>query len=348
MSAIPIADLHCDLLAYLNSNENHTPYDPQVRCSIPQMHAGRVRFQVLAIFAQTRKGSSQHGLDQAEIFKVMAHQHPNELETIQTPEKFAKILETQKTGIVAAVENASAFWEEDEAMQEGQNRFLQLFGKVGRPLYVSLTWNGENRFGGGAETQVGLKEDGKRLLEFLQGKQIAVDLSHASDTLAHDIIETIMVNSLDIPVIASHCNTRSVQGSPRNLPDEILQEIFRRRGLVGLNFIRAFVGEEGLEALSRHLETIFRLGGENHVCFGADFFYDGDAPKVTLGRTEEGFFFPELESSDCYETILSHWQSNLDLSDQVISKLAYRNVSDYISRVWASEEALSAPPMVQL
>ncbi len=32
-------------------------------------------------------------------------------------------------------------------------------------------------------TQVGLKEDGRKLLDYMDGKRVAIDLSHSSDAL---------------------------------------------------------------------------------------------------------------------------------------------------------------------
>ena len=111
-------------------------------------------------------------------------------------------------------------------------------------MYVSFTWNMENRFGGGALTTVGLKDDGKRLLEVLATNRIAVDLSHASDRLAYDIFNYIDKHKLDMKVIASHSVMRAIHHAPRNLPDEIAKEIIKRKGIIGLNFIAKFIGPD--------------------------------------------------------------------------------------------------------
>jgi microsomal dipeptidase-like Zn-dependent dipeptidase len=242
-------------------------------------------------------------------------------------------LESSKIGILAAFENASTFCEEDEPLQEGLERLILMFGKVGRPLYIGMTWNTENRFGGGVLSTVGLKEDGQRLLDFLNGKQIAIDLSHASDALAHDILNYLTQQDLQVPVLASHSNVRSVTAVGRNLPTELLQEVIRRRGLVGLNSIRAFVGPS-IETLGSHIEEIVRLGGSDSVCFGADFFFEGDVPKNTPGRSPDGWYFPEFDGADRYPELLSIFTEKLGLKEAFVRKMAYQNASDYLSRLW--------------
>ncbi|MDP1835339.1 MAG: membrane dipeptidase [Chlamydiales bacterium] len=329
----PIIDLHCDLLSYLAGDADHTPFDPQVRCSIPQMKDGHVRMQVLAIFAQTACGSAQVGLNQADIFKVITNQISEDLAIIQCPEAVPHIMQGNRIGIIAAFENASGFCEESEPLEEGLERLKIIFGKVGRPLYIGFTWNHENRFGGGALTDIGLKEDGKKLLEFLNGKHIAVDLSHASDRLAFEILQFIDQNELELSVLASHSNVRNVTDNIRNLPNELIQEISKRKGLIGLNCVRGFVGAHP-DDFARHIEELLQLGAENSLAFGADFFFDGDVPKNTPGRCPEGWFFDGFGGSDCYPSLLKLLQARLNLPDGTLEKLAFLNACSFLNRLW--------------
>jgi len=347
----PVADLHCDLLLYLEHGYDRTPYDLAARCAIPQLQAGHVALQVLPIFVETEKGSTTRGLAQAEVFKVLANQHPNDIEHVQITERLDEMTESQRVGIIAAFENASSFAEEEEDIQVVLDRIISFIGKVGRPLYISLTWNSENRFGGGAQTNVGLKEDGRRLLEFLHEKRIAVDLSHASDALAHDILEYLDRQRLHVPVLASHSNMRSVCGLPRNLPEEIAREIVHRNGVVGLNLVRSFVGNEDLtadQAVLAQLEAALATVGERHLALGADFFYEKDLPKDSAGRGPNGYFYPEFAASDCYPQLFSLWREMLGISDETVERLAYRNVYSFLQFLWEESCASTSAALVQL
>ena len=191
-------------------------------------------------------------------------------------------------------------------------------------LYVSLTWNGENRFGGGNHTHVGLKRDGELFLEHIDGKKIAIDLSHASDQLAGDILNYIDKKGLQVTPIASHSNLRAVCDDARNLPDEFALEIIRREGVIGFNLVRKFVGEKPPEGLLAHLHHLALLGGERHHCLGADFFFEGSvAPSVHFVLP---FFYPHFDDSSCYPRLLE------PLEGEVRERIAHANFEAFVAR----------------
>lgn len=335
-----IADLHCDLLCYLQGDSSRTPYNEEVRCSIPQLRSGRVRLQTMAIFTMTERGSSLKGMEQAEVFKLLPGLYDQEFQAIQSPAHLAHLVHSDRIGIVAAIENASGFCEEEGPLEEGLEHLRLIFGKVGRPLYIGFTWNTENRFGGGAETDIGLKEDGRHLLDFLHGKQIAVDFSHTSDALAFDILNYIDAKRLHIPVLASHSNVRSVANMRRNLPDELVKEIIRRGGIIGFNFVKPFVGTEAQEGFTKQLEAFLKLGAEDHLCLGADYFCDDDVPTRPTSFQLDGWFFDEFADSSCYGKVFDLWRSRLALSDAVLNKIANENMFRFITSIW--QEAQTA------
>ncbi len=325
----PIADLHCDLLSYLIKDAQRTAYDLNVRCSIPQLRLGHVKLQTLAVFAETGPHSVQQGLAQVSLYKNLPLLYPEEFAHPQKQQ--SKFGESDKMVILMALEGASTFCDEQESIQDGLKRLRLIIQEVAKPVYMSLTWNRENRFGGGVLTDVGLKEDGKRLLDELHQQGIAVDLSHASDALASDIFQYVDHYCLNIPIIASHSNSRVVMPIPRNLPDEIAQEIWHRGGIIGLNFYSLFVGlcvEDFIRQLTHWLE----LGGAKHVCFGADFFYEKDIPPTYqfLGKER---FFPDYQDASCYSRLLDLYRRELHLNEEMLKDLAYQNLLSFLTRL---------------
>lgn len=323
---IPIIDLHCDLLFYLEQQVQRTPYDLSARCSIPQLKQGHVKLQTMAIFTETGTCSKEKGNKQAKIYQQLPLQCPQDVEHYSANWK----LDSKRTALLLAFENASGFCEEKEPFQEGLKRLKTVTQEITKPLYISLTWNTENRFGGGALTRIGLKEDGKHLLEELHQQQIAVDLSHASDALAYEMLDFIEGKALDIPVMASHSNARTITQVPRNLPDEIAREIFRRQGLVGLNFYRPFVGQTE-EDLVKHLAHWLELGGEEAIALGADFFYDPDLPAVS--QYGKDVFFPNYQNASCYGRLVDFVQKEMKLTPVFVEKLAHQNSLSFIQKL---------------
>jgi membrane dipeptidase len=305
-----IADLHCDLLSYLAEDKSHTAHDPISRASIPLLKEGGVVFQTLAIYTETGKGSVEQGTGQAEVFFELSKKYPVFGSEIRT---------------MVSIENASGFCDETEPLSRGLERVESWLEKAGKIAYISLTWNEENRFGGGNATEVGLKKDGKQLLEWMSGKKIALDLSHTSDRLAEEILKAC--ENLDIIPIASHSNFRKIADHPRNLPDHLAKEIGARGGVIGLNFVRVFLGKQGAEDFLRQVEHADKLGLLDHLCFGADFFADQVLPPELEYLMP--MFIPGFDNASCYPKVIGLLEKHLPHA--IVEKIAYKNLIEFLT-----------------
>lgn len=327
----PIGDLHCDLLCYLSRSPDRSPYDGAVRCSIPQLKQGNVKLQIMAIFTETSETSVPSGLAQVEAFKGLIKHHSEVFELVRQPEQLESLMAADKIGIMAAIENASSFCDENEKIESGLHRLNIIQHKLGSIAYVSLTWNTENRFGGGALTKVGLKDDGKKVINHLSEKGIALDFSHASDYLAYEALTYIDKNQLPVRLLASHSNFRSVANVPRNLPDDLAKEILQRNGLIGLNFVRPFVGVDSPNNFVKQIEHAVKLGRPQGICFGADFFFTDDV-SPTHRKSAEELFFPSFDHSGSYSRVLDMWRRECSFSKEFLHDICFGNLAGYLSQ----------------
>lgn len=165
-----------------------------------------------------------------------------------------------KTAAVLTVENGSAL--------AGRLDRIETLARDGARM-ITLTWNGENEIGSGNVTGRGLSGFGKEAVRELEREGIIIDVSHLNDRGFDDLLKTARR-----PFAASHSNARAVCGHKRNLTDEQIQEMIRRRCLIGLNFYNAFLREDGLPAapddLWRHVEHFLSLGAEDCLALGSD------------------------------------------------------------------------------
>lgn len=305
---MPVCDLHCDLLSYLIESPSHHHNSSECPCNLPFLKDGGVRTQVTALFTNGAN-TFQHTIDQALALKKL-RMNP-ECEGIEW---------------VPAIENASCLLEESAPLSLLETRLKFLIESIGTPLYVSLTWKGENRFGGGNEMRVGLKPDGKYLLGLLSKYGIAVDFSHTCDHLAHDIINQIERTSLKVRVMASHSNFRAIHNHQRNLPTDVAMYILKNNGLIGLNLIKPFVGESAL-AFFRHVDYGLRIGGGAQIAFGADYF----APSpIFSDMDEQTFFFDELPNSASYPKLLPICLQKY--GQELTEGLFYKNVNQFTTK----------------
>ena len=110
-----------------------------------------------------------------------------------------------------------------------------------------------------------------------------------------------------IPLIASHSLSRAVCAHKRNLTDGQIRAIADSGGLVGVYFVREFIGKKGIFA---HIRHIARIGGEDVLAIGTDF--DGTENPLYAGADEMPGFFEDMKKAGfCF---------------RVTEKLAYKNV----------------------
>ncbi|MEP1096331.1 MAG: membrane dipeptidase [Cyclobacteriaceae bacterium] len=326
----PIVDLHCDLLSYLESVPNADPFKTEdIGCSIPAMREGGVGLQVLAIYTATENGSVVSALKQSEIFKNLLDQHASDFTLVEEVDDLATISDSPKIGILASIENASGLCEEDQPLEESFKNLERIISNTERVLYIGLTHHTENRFGGGNYSDAGLKDDGRVLLDYINGRKIAIDFSHTSDALAYGILDHISKNNLDIPVLASHSNYREVFTHPRNLPDELAKEIIQKEGLIGVNFVRAFLNDKDPNAIYDHIAHGIEIGGANSICFGADYFHTGSHPDPA----REPFYHQGQETAACYPSIVEVLSEDISLN--IIKSICNKNAANYLRRIWS-------------
>ncbi len=323
---MPVVDLHCDLLSYLAEKEERHAENKEIRCALPYLKEGNVVLQTLAVYSETGKNSVASAEKQFTIYRMLPQLFPDgfcHLRSLEMPPVNGKV------HIVPAIENASGLCAEGEKLENAFSRF-DLYRETSGPiLYISMTWNHENRFGGGNHSKVGLKRDGELLLEYLDGKKIAIDLSHTSDALAHDILNYIEAKNLSIIPIASHSNFRKIADQQRNLPDDVAKEVIRRKGVIGLNFVKVFVGKRYPEDFMRQVDYARSLGGLDSYCFGADFFYEKDS-SITH-HPFIPFFFPRFGNSSCYPDLIKYL--NEVFTKQELEKIAHKNFENFLSRM---------------
>ena len=320
--------MHCDLLSYLAMIPGADPFvKDDIACAVPWLISGGVRMQVLAIYTDVKPESMGLATRQAVIFEELHQKYTNDLAFVDS--EFLQNWDKQNcVGIKASVENAAGIGNEHASWKEIYTQFDFILEKVKSLAYISLTHHTENRFGGGNYTKgIGLKDDGKKLLDYMSGKSIPVDLSHTSDLLAEGILNHIDSNKLDIPVIASHSNFREIWNHPRNLTNEFAKEIIHRGGIIGVNFLRAFLDPEVPERLFEHILYGFELGGKKSICFGADYFYTKDFGDPLRFP----FYFPLAENAGKYPSLIESLEDKLSPVD--LEGLAYRNSLEFYRKI---------------
>ncbi|MFP3831289.1 dipeptidase [Chryseobacterium sp. SIMBA_028] len=317
-------DLHCDLLYHL-LRSNSTIDDKELGCSLPYLKEGNVKLQIMAIYSGTGADSTVYGLEQSKLFSNLIK---NENFFLFEHENYKNPQNENRVGVIASIENASSFCDETESLESGFKKLETIIENTQKVLYIGITHHLENRFGGGNNAEAGLKEDGKALIDYIADKKIAIDLAHTSDQLAYDIFTYIDQRNYSIPILASHSNYRTVYKNNRNLPDELAKEVIKRKGLIGLNFIKDYIDLENPEKLYEHIQYGLDLGGENSIAYGADYFYWKDHPD----KSRHPFFFTGHSNASVYPEINNEIEKRF--SSELAEKISHGNVLNFIENIY--------------
>lgn len=209
---------------------------------------------------------------------------------------------------------------------------LRLYHALG-VRYATLTWNCHNKYADAAlvsndqgQTVVstplwhGVSPAGRNLIYEMNRLGMLVDISHVSVDTMRDVLvgspDTKVIDPISgreqawngslAPPIFSHSSVKAICPHPRNVPDDVLQLVRQRNGLVMVNFAPDFISCKASNASSglpeyvdetntldqvvKHIMYIGDLIGYEHVGLGTD--YDG-IPTTPRGL-EDVSKFPDL------------------------------------------------------
>lgn len=284
-------DLHCDTLTELNA-ASQTLLNSTQAVSLSGMSGFDKITRAFAIFVpDTLKGEA-------------AKTHFDKLYNTFLENKKLVLEKTQDIEMLLTVENGN--------MLCGKLENIKLLKKCGVKA-LTLTWNGENELGFGQLKNRGLKGFGKECIPVLEQNDIIIDVSHLSDKGFNDVCAISKK-----PFIATHSNARKICGHKRNLLDEQILEIIKRKGLIGLNFYHTFLNNSPKSACAtdilRHAEHILSLGGEDALAIGTDF----DGAEI-------------ISEFDCDNKLLGLEKLFLDnsFSPSITQKIVYTNANNF-------------------
>lgn len=314
-------DLHCDTAGEC--------YNKKIPLNLNDLHIDLCKGEYLDKWQQFFAvwiPDSLRGKAALDYFERVLLNFKNEIsqnnDKIQLYQGFSALKEEHKTGeckAFLAVEGGSPF-----AFDAGARLAKEYNVKL-----ITLTWNAENELGFGCQSgsDAGLKPAGKSLLRDMRELKIAADVSHLNRAGFYDAV------SSGAAVIASHSNCESVLiktrkdsedkffACRRSLDDEQIKLLIECRGLIGINFCRSFLGDygdDGFEAIYRHMAHILDLGGENVLAIGSDF--DGCEINPCLAGVDK---MPDLAA----------FLSSKGMQEELIDKIFFKNADNFFKNI---------------
>jgi membrane dipeptidase len=279
--AIPVADLHNDLLSEVLHFEERGRAGRFGSYWLPQLQAGGVRYQVLPVFTEEQfvgEAALRRCLRTIELAHRLARAYSEQLVLVRTPGDIEVATASGRIALVLALEGLEPVGA-DLVM-------IEVLAELGVSV-ASLTWNRRTPMadGAGEPSAGGLTRLGVQAVRLMESAGMIVDVSHLNEAGFWHVADIA-----SRPIVATHSSCRSLVDHPRNLSDDQIIAIAATGGLVGINFFGGFLGPgTGIKAVVRHVEHVIELVGDDHVGLGSDFMADVMAidPVLTGGLVDE-------------------------------------------------------------
>jgi membrane dipeptidase len=219
---------------------------------------------------------------------------------------------------------AVAFDLEGSTMLDDDLAMLRLYRDLG-VRQIHLAYNRDNSIAGGCHgADMKLTPLGRAAVAEINRVGMLMDCSHSGTSTSLEVMEISRR-----PVIFSHSNPKALKSHPRNITDEQIKACAATGGVVALNGIGIFLGDNDIrtETLLRHIDYVVERIGVDHVGLGLDYSFDShvkDTPencdRAAWWPPEHGYGqpgrqnmpperFPELTAA-----LLAHQYSEADVA----------------------------------
>jgi membrane dipeptidase len=187
-------------------------------------------------------------LEQIELVKKMVERYPETFELAYSTADIERVHGEGKIASLIGVEGGHSIEESLAVLEKLYNlgaRYMTLTHTD------SLSWadSGTDRARSG-----GLAPFGEQVVRKMNELGMLVDLSHVSAETMHDALDVSTA-----PVIFSHSSAMAVADHPRNVPDDVLQRIREKDGVVMVNFFSGYIVPDAVRTVAEGMDLERKL-----------------------------------------------------------------------------------------
>lgn len=216
---------------------------PELHTDIDRLRKGNVGAQFWSVFVPVdtiRTGNAlRTTVEQIELVHAMVSKYPDVFEIAKTAEDVERI---QRAGKVASLIGMEGGHSIENSIQN-----LRRLAEMGAQ-YMTLTHGDTLDWADAATDDAksdGLSPFGEEVVREMNRLGMLVDLSHVSPATMNDALRISRA-----PIIFSHSSAKAIADHPRNVPDEVLQQLPKNGGIVMVNFFSGFVVPESARTMA--------------------------------------------------------------------------------------------------
>jgi len=285
---------------------------------LPRMRRGQMGGQFWSAFigcSAQFHDAVQLFLEQIDVIRQFVSRYPGDLHWATSVDDIEEARAQGKIASLIGVESGHAIGSSLPLV-----RTLYRMGA----RYMTLTHGCNTPWADAAQVEVGdfpprvggLSEFGEKVVLEMNRLGMLVDLSHVSSDAMRQALAVTRA-----PVIFSHSGARAICSYPRNVPDDVLQMVAEKGGIVMVNFFPYFLTDDyparnaTVQDVVAHINHIRAVAGVEHVGIGGD--YNGI--NVTPVGLEDVSHYPEV-----FAALIE--DGTYDWTDEELAMLASQNL----------------------
>lgn len=264
-------------------------------------------------------------------FRRWIRAHSNDYLLLETVDDIERARASGRLAVGFDIEGANAIGD--------QISLISMYYDLG-VRWMLMAYNRNNRVGGGCQDEDGgLTRFGYQVLDEMERVGMVACCTHTGYRTAREVMDYSKN-----PVIFSHSNPRAQWDHPRNVPDELITACAATGGVMCLNGIGIFLGnnDNSSQTYFRHLDHVVQLVGADHVGIGLDYVFDlqelGDAVSSMEGTFPEGLGYEVGANLKCVSAAqiaeVAELQLKAGYSEDDIRKILGENLRRIAKAVW--------------
>lgn len=264
LAAHPVVDGHNDLpwalreqVTYdLDRRDISVDQSAHLHTDLPRLRAGGVGAQFWSVYVQTEltgDAAVSACLEQIDVVRQLVARHPDDLRLTLSADGMEA---ARAQGRIASLMGAEGGHSINNSLAT-----LRALHRLG-VRYMTLTHNDSLAWADSATDDPragGLSRFGEEVVREMNRVGMLVDLSHVAATTMRDALRVT-----EAPVIFSHSSSRAVCDHPRNIPDDVLEQLPRNGGVAMATFVPKFILPEAV-AWTRAADENMRAHGLHHL-----------------------------------------------------------------------------------
>ena len=210
---------------------------------VPRMKKGGMGAQFFAVYVSATYVEGNHSANRTlQMIDTVRHdiieKYPGDFLFATTAADVLRAHRRHKIAALLGIEGGHAI--------EDSLRLLRRYYDEG-VRYMTLTHANSNHWadssGDPNKPNNGLSPFGKEVVLEMNRLGMIVDIAHVADKTFWDALETSKA-----PIFSSHSSCRAISPVPRNMTDEMIQALAKKRGVVQINFSCDFLNPEVAKA----------------------------------------------------------------------------------------------------